>query len=582
MRTIAFAVGMVGLALCVALTSGAVAATPTHQDAGVPAGESAPVAPLPEEDRPAVGAPSPDGDRPSGESTPGASADPGDDRCAPFSNGSARPDPDTDRLGWEDGCWHDERLRINYSDGLNDTELAAVVARTKARVESIRRLEFEGDAPLAVLSREEFEREVTERLDASETKRLRTNVLWEALMMVGEDTDAFEVLESNSAGSAGYYDPTRGRMVVVVDNPEEPRVLEQLLAHELVHVLQDQHFDAADRFDLSTFERTRTKDSQNAILSLIEGESVFVEILYAQRCGTEWNCATATPSDPSVKIHRGLSFLNGYSYLDGRKLIHEVYEDGGWEAVNDLYENPPESTGQVIAAESYPDGAPPPVEFTDRSDDDWRIPAAEGDRPDYETVGIPGLTSMFVYTVYDTNRQQSAVVPLRAFNNFTGNGLDTFDPYRYENNPYAAGWNGDRLYPYVTGDSAEDGETGYVWKIEFETRNDSEAFVEGYTETLAYYNASPVDGRANTYRIPDQDRFGDAYYVNRTGSTVVVVNAPTVADLSGVRAGAAPETGDGGVPVLPRTPVEWSVLLGAAVLVVGAVVAWRALAARDE
>lgn len=542
MRPTALGFASVGLVVYLVVTSGVAAAAHSNPEPGSPG--------------PDVSA--------------GSAADPAGDRCGSLANGSDRPDPETDELGWERGCWHDETIRIDHSDGLNATELEAVVARTIARVEVVRRLEFEGEVPLEIISREEFARRIENRFGATGSDRLRTNVLWEALMMVGEDAEAVDALRSNMGGSRGYYSPTDGRIVLVSDDPESPRLNEPLLAHELVHVFQDQHFDVADRFDLSTFERHRTIDSQNAINSLIEGDAVFVQILYLRRCGDEWDCLTASAGDSSADIHRGLSYTTNYPYLDGRKLIHDVRAEDDWTPVNQLYDDPPASTGQVIDSGSYPGEEPPTVEFTDTSGDRWRIPEGKTGQPEYESVGMPGLTSMFVYTVYDTNRQQPAVVPLRAFNNNTGNGLYVFDPYQYENNPYASGLEGDRLYPYVTDASAETGETGYVWKLEFETANDSEQFVNGYTELLTYYNASPVEDRANTYRIPDQDRFGDAHFVNHTGSTVVVVNAPGVEELSAIRASAAPTT-EG--PTLPDGPTGW--LLAAGVLVLVVVVAIR-------
>jgi hypothetical protein len=85
------------------------------------------------------------------------------------------------------------------------------------------------------------------------------------------------------------------------------------------------------------------------------------------------------------------------------------------------------------------------------------------------------------------------------------------------------------------------GETGYVWKSVWDSPDEAAEFVDGYTALLGEFDATSVDGRANTYRIPDDAEFGDAFYVDRTGDAVVVVNAPDVASLSDVRRGAAPE-----------------------------------------
>ncbi|WP_237560395.1 hypothetical protein [Halolamina rubra] len=66
------------------------------------------------------------------------------------------PTPGEDRLGWEDGYAATDSVAVDASDGLNESELDAVVARTMARVELIRGLEFEETVPVEVISREEF------------------------------------------------------------------------------------------------------------------------------------------------------------------------------------------------------------------------------------------------------------------------------------------------------------------------------------------------------------------------------------------------------------------------------------------
>jgi hypothetical protein len=114
------------------------------------------------------------------------------------------------------------------------------------------------------------------------------------------------------------------------------------------------------------------------------------------------------------------------------------------------------------------------------------------------------------------------------------------DPYNYSFRE-TAGWGGDRLYPYVRDDSFETNETGYVWKTVWDSSADADEFVAEYYELLDYNGAAPVEDRQGTFRIPDENPLGDAFYVNHTGSTVTIVNAPRVGELPNVRAGAAPE-----------------------------------------
>ncbi len=467
------------------------------------------------------------------------------DACRPVANGTPRPDPDADTLGWENGCWYDERIDVDQRDGLNATELDAVLARAMARVERVRRLEFEAPVRVDVVSRAGFEDRVEAAFaDTSEAERLRKNVKWEALLMVGEDEDAVAVRREEADAASGYYSPTRERIVVVSADGTTPTVSELTLAHELVHPLQVQHFDAADRFDLATFQQHRTTESLNAINSLLEGDAEIVRMRYRSRCEAEWRCLTRSPDGGGDGGgNAGMSFVASYPYLDGPKFVEQLYDEGGWAAVDRAYETPPESTHEVMHPERYPGDGPPAIDVTDRSDPEWRVLRVDTGQPDYVSVGEPGLTSMMLYTDLDGNPEGSPVVPLRALVNGSDGEVNPLDPLALEANFYASGLEAERLYPYVTDRSPETGETGYVWKLVFESANDSAEFVDGYTQVLAYHGARPVESKEDTYRIPAGEPFADAFYVERTDRTVHVVNAPTVGDLSAVRAGAAPGAG---------------------------------------
>ena len=72
--------------------------------------------------------------------------------------------PAEDRLGWEAGYWYDDPLPVNATDGLNESEREAAVARTMARVERIRESSFglghrHSDNPCHRLARSAYVRE---------------------------------------------------------------------------------------------------------------------------------------------------------------------------------------------------------------------------------------------------------------------------------------------------------------------------------------------------------------------------------------------------------------------------------------
>jgi len=466
-----------------------------------------------------------------------------DDACEAVAGGEQRPNPAEDTLGWENGCWHDDPIAVTVDDGLNETELEAVVARTMARVEFVRELEFEETVPVEVVSREEFRERTAGRYDnVSEAERLHQNVKHEALFFVPEDEDAIAQLEANTGGTVlGYYAPGPDRIVVVSDSDGPLRVDGPTLAHELAHALQDQ------QFNLSRYDRSTTEQN-NAVSGLLEGDPTYTEFLYRQRCGEQWDCPSrdsGSGGPPGSEFDWGIYFMGFQPYSDGGPFVQQLRQEGGWEAVNAAYENPPASSEQVMYPEKYPEETPANVTVPDRSDDAWRILELEGG-VNYAVYGEAGMASMFISPTFDDREP----VFVERNDIVTGDELNLVE-YSI---PETDGWNGDKLYPYVRNDSAATNETGYVWKTEWDTRADAREFATAYVELLEFHEAEAVAGRENTYRIPDDEPYGDAFYLNRTGKTVVVVNAPDVDELANVRRGAAPETPATATPTSPATP----------------------------
>jgi hypothetical protein len=159
---------------------------------------------------------------------------------------------------------------------------------------------------------------------------------------------------------------------------------------------------------------------------------------------------------------------------------------------------------------------------------------------------------MLMRPVFASGGTAAPVVGPQEFYNLTADGeVSQFDPLNYGFDA-VDGWGNDRLYPYVTDDSAETNETGYVWKTVWDDETNASDFHDAYRQLIRYYGAEEVPDRSNTYRIPDDRAFGDAFWIERDGDTVVIVNAPSVEALSEVRRGAAPETTP--TPTATETP----------------------------
>ena len=424
--------------------------------------------------------------------------------CASLPLGGHPPgDPDDDRLGWENGYWYDDPVGVTPEDGYNESELDAVVSRQMARIERIRELEFNETVPVEVVSREQY---LANRSGGggSDTHEAWNDQVWEGLFVVGESTGTGESFNDTLGVSVqGYYAPGRSEIVIVSDSPT-PTVDRRTLAHELVHALQDQQFGLGPNPD--------TQDRQLAVNGVIEGEANYLRAVYERRCGDEWDCIPLPESGDGGGGGGGGAFNDGLlltiyqPYATGPTFVDRVRERGGWDAVDDLHERFPDSTEQVIHPGLYPDEEPVNVTVRDRSSEEW---SRFDHDPVADTVGEASVYAMFV--------SNGVVV--------------TDDRHGYRSDP-SAGWAGDALVPYTNGSDGPEG--AYVWKTVWDSEADAEEFLDAYRELLVGEGARQP--RANVYVVPESSGFGDAFRVRRAGDTVVVVNAPTVADLDDVHA----------------------------------------------
>ncbi|ELY56638.1 Hvo_1808 family surface protein [Natronolimnohabitans innermongolicus] len=463
----------------------------------------------------------------------------GSDDATPESGDDAadRPDEPTTEgtVGYVNGYWYDDELAVDDAEtaALEDDDLESVVYRSMARVEEIRDLTFEDDVPVDVISREEFQQDHDDAFVApTGDERLKQDVTYEALFMVDNETPADDELESMYGGTVeGYYEPVEDRIVLVSENPDEPEVDEVVLGHELAHALQNQHFDLT-RFDRATI------DDEAAENGLVEGDAVWIDTEYGERCSEEWSCLpdAETGFGGQSDLNWGIYLALYQPYSDGPAYVDHLLEaEDGWDAVNAAYDDPPASASTIIHQD---DRDPVEIDLEDRSDDAWRPLEVDGEVRT-ETAGETAMVGMFAGDLSDSTTP--AVIEDDAV-------LETDDETMYDyDQPYTDDWAGDELVTYVNADAADGTEsttddTGYVWETEWRSSEGAQEFATGYLDLLEIHDAEAVDDRRDTYVIDDE--FPGAYFLERDGETVTIVRAPSVDDLDAIADGAAPEGDD--------------------------------------
>jgi hypothetical protein len=193
------------------------------------------------------------------------------------------------------------------------------------------------------------------RRDTPERVREAHAQLLLRLELVPTGFDWLHAMEAALQGRLeAFYDP-RERSIFI-DRALLGSARRRALAHELVHALQDQHHDLGARLAYAP----GAWDRQSALHALAEGDA---EVVVSQMSLPGAVSATRvddsrtlsgieTPANTPGVLARSLSA----AYVDGRALVERVHANGGWEAVDALLTDPPNTTHEMLHPE-----APPPA-----------------------------------------------------------------------------------------------------------------------------------------------------------------------------------------------------------------------------
>jgi hypothetical protein len=153
---------------------------------------------------------------------------------------------------------------------------------------------------------------------------------------------------------AGYYDPATKQIYVVARNGTIGAVEKVTFAHEFTHALQDQNFglkgiqaDAIGQGDRSL-----------AHLALIEGDASLLMTQWLSGHLDAAGIAEILAGDPAAQAQLDAAppFIRDgllYPYLQGVQFVTSIWSSGGWQAVDRVFGRPPDSTQQVLHADTY-------------------------------------------------------------------------------------------------------------------------------------------------------------------------------------------------------------------------------------
>lgn len=384
------------------------------------------------------------------------------------------------------------------------TRNAAIVATTAAvlkETSDLRELSIIKDVKSGAQSRADIERMIIKNLD-EDSSPAEMHAAEVILKVFGLAPSTFQyrpfLIKLLTEQVAGYYDPKAQQFYLA--DWIELEGQKPVMAHELTHALQDQHFN------LRRFEKWPKGDSdaELAAHALIEGDATLAMTLYMAKnplvalafirsLGSD-----TTNSEQFKQAPRAIRESLMFPYEEGSAWATQVYRRGGWESVSEAFTKLPQSSEQILHPEKYFAGEAP-TKIT--------IPELRG----IFGAGFKRIDS-------DVNGEWGTYLVLDQFLNDAG-----------ESKRSAAGWSGDR---YVVYEGARAGEVLVVQMTAWDSDNDAKEFFDSYEKrTLKRYpEAKPV---TSTNELRQWQTSSGTIVLERRGTRVLVLEGiPSGIDLN--------------------------------------------------
>ncbi len=161
---------------------------------------------------------------------------------------------------------------------------------------------------------------------------------------------------------AGYYEPADGTMYMANDLGTQEA--EATLAHELVHALQDQHWDLEQRSQYHPGDGDRSA----AFSALAEGDatSAMFDVMIDKMAPGSGKSAVDLPDAVfAEQIREGMNQGPGATaprimrtslaapYIYGTLFVHALRRRGGWDSVNRAWDDSPTTSEQIMHPEKW-------------------------------------------------------------------------------------------------------------------------------------------------------------------------------------------------------------------------------------
>ena len=385
-----------------------------------------------------------------------------------------------------------------------NTQNAAIVSTTAAMLKEtseLRQLSILKTVKSGAQSRADIERMVVKNLDTDTTpaEMHAAEVLLRAFGLAPKDFAyrAF-LIKLLTEQVAGYYDPKAQQFYLA--DWIELEGQKPVMAHELTHALQDQHFN------LKRFEKWPKGDSdaELAAHALIEGDATLAMTLYMAKnplvalafirsLGTQ-----EVASEQFRQAPRALRESLLFPYEEGSAWATQLYKRGGWEMVSQAFTKLPQSSEQILHADKY---------FAYEAPQKLTLP---------EFKAVLGPTWKRIDS--DVNGEWGCYLILEEFLNNPS-----------ESKQASAGWGGDRFALYETGKPDE----FFIAQLTaWDTPADAREFFDAYATRISKRYTDVKEVKTTDDRLEWQTASGGMALELRGARVAIVEGVPSSSDAN--------------------------------------------------
>jgi hypothetical protein len=388
-----------------------------------------------------------------------------------------------------------------YPTSVLDAALTSQINQIQSQVVQERELQPKESVPVVLLSPDQLRQNTINDYQSGYSDQQAADDVIE-LSAIGLLNPGFNLrqlmIDLQSEEVAGYYDnDTKEMFVVQGEGFQGPERL--TYSHEYTHALQDQNYDIKNGLNYNDAACKENSEHCAAVQALLEGDATVSQILWYQNYATNLDKKQINNfynTFQSPVLDGAPAFLKddfSFPYDQGEKFVEDLYTQGGWQAVDAVYQDPPVSTEQILHPNLYPSDTPIPVKLPDLTTtlgQGWRESARDQ------------MGEWYTYLVLARGVNENARLDDKTAQSA------------------AAGWGGDN---YVVLHNDTTGQTAFVMKTVWDTTNDASEFASAFEKyATTRFGVNPTQqGNTTTWTYD-----GGVTSLYLSGDTTIWITAP--------------------------------------------------------